>query len=257
MKKIILLTLSICFVWGEEDYYQIGLGVGMVSYPSYIGSKSTSEIISPIPYIRYHGKKTTIGKGGIHYRFFNHERVVLDLSLGASLPADSESSTVRKGMEDLDFTLEVGPRLNYKIYKDKEHKLSFRLPLRAVFSTDIKSMDTQGFLFAPNLTYKFHKNKLRLKLKTGPIWADKHYHDYFYGVSSKDETAQRKSYDAKGGYNGYRNSISFKYNQGAWNYGGFVSHFNIDGAVFDNSPLVETKSAFFLGSFISYTFYKN
>lgn len=243
-------------LFAQESHYQLGVGAGVVNYPSYIGSKSTNQIITPIPYIRYEGEKNHIGKGGIRHDFFKSDSFSIDLSLGASLPVNSDNVPLREGMEDLDFTLEVGPRLSYKLYKDETHELSFKLPIRTVIATDIKKFSIQGFLLTPNMNYQFTRERLKIKLKTGPLWADKKYHNYFYGVKSKDATLQRKEYEAKGGYNGYRNTLSLKYKQGAWNYGGFVSHFNISGAVFETSPLVETKNALFWGTFISYVFYE-
>ncbi|CAA6816880.1 MAG: Outer membrane protein [uncultured Sulfurovum sp.] len=257
MKKILFSLLFITLLPAQEAKYELGLGMGVVTYPSYIGSKSTNEFISPIPYIRYERGKTKLGRGGLQYKFFDTEDLTLDLSLGASLPVDSENAKAREGMEDLDFALEIGPRLNYRFYTDEQHRVSFRLPLRAVVSTDIKDYRSQGFLVAPNLNYRYKEDNFQFKFKTGPIWADKTYHNYFYGVTQNDVTVQRKAYDAQAGYNGYRNTMSFKYTQNRWNYGAFVSSFNIDGTTFKDSPLVETEHALFLGTFISYTFYKN
>ncbi|CAA6801172.1 MAG: Outer membrane protein [uncultured Sulfurovum sp.] len=257
MKNIFLSLLLFSTLHSSESKYELGLGMGVVTYPSYIGSKSSNEFISPLPYIRYESGKTKLGRGGLQYKFFDSKDLTLDLSLGGSLPVDSENAKSREGMNDLDFALEVGPRLNYRFYKDEHHKVSFKLPLRAVISTDIKEYESQGFLVAPNLNYRYKQDKFQFKLKTGPIWADKTYHNYFYGVTPNYATAQRQAYDAEAGYNGYRNTISFKYKQDRWNYGAFASHFNIDGTSFEDSPLVETKSALFLGTFISYTFYKN
>lgn len=251
----LLLSLTISLV-AKEHHYQLGLGVGVVTYPSYIGSKSSNQLIMPVPYIRYQGEKTTIGKGGISRKLFDNNDLSLDLSLGASLPVESDNALPREGMHDLDFTLELGPRLSYTFYKDEQHKLNMKLPLRAVVSINSDKLDRQGFLLTPNLNYRFKRNDFQFKLKTGPLWADKKYHNYFYGVAQQYVTANRNSYDAQGGYNGYRNTISVKYKQGSWNYGAFVSHFNIDGATFENSPLVETKNGLFLGSFISYTLYE-
>lgn len=257
MKKLLFSLLLFSWLYAEETEYKFGLGMGAVSYPSYIGSKSSSTFVAPVPYIHYRSDKTVIGKGGVQYKFFTLDDLVLDIGLGASLPVDSENSKVRQGMNDLDFAFEIGPRLNYKIHQDEMHRVTFKLPLRAVISTDIQSFDHQGFLLAPNLNYRFTKDKFEVKVKTGPIWADKTYHNYFYGVTSNYETAQRKAYNAKAGYNGYRNTISMKYKQNRWRYGVFLSHFNLDGTTFEDSPLVETNNALFWGSFVSYTFYQN
>lgn len=256
MKKIngfIALTLS---SFAQESHYELGIGAGVVTYPSYVGSKSNNRIISPIPYLRYEGEKMSLAKGGLKYNFFNNDKITIDLSLGASLPVESDNVPLRNGMEDLDFTLELGPRLNYEIHKDQEHEVTFKLPVRMVVATDIKNFGNQGFFIAPNLNYVFEKDDFRVKLKTGPLWADSKYHNYFYGVGKQDVTLARNAYDAKEGYNGYRNTLSLKYRKGAWNYGAFVSHINIDGATFEDSPLIETKNALYLGTFISYVFYE-
>ena len=251
----LLLSLTVGLLVAE-NHYQLGLGAGVVTYPSYIGSKSTNQLFTPVPYIRYQGEKTTIGKGGISRKLFDNNNLDLDLSLGASLPVDSDNAKRREGMPNLDFALELGPRLSYTFYKDAHHTFNLKLPLRAVLSVNTDNLDREGYLFAPNLNYKLKRSHFQLKFKTGPIWADKRYHNYFYGVEEQYTTATRVQYEAKGGYNGYRNTISLKYKQGAWHYGAFLSHFNIDGAVFENSPLVETKNGLFLGSFLSYVFYE-
>jgi outer membrane scaffolding protein for murein synthesis (MipA/OmpV family) len=257
MKKTFLLLITTFTTFAQKSSYELGLGGVAVTYPSYIGSKSSNTFVSPIPYIRYESEKARLGRGGFEYRFFDSDDITIDLSLGASLPVDSENSTLREGMDDLDFAFEIGPRLNYKVYTDPRHEVTFRLPIRAVISTDIQNFERQGFLVLPNMNYKYKEGKFQFKLKTGPIWADADYHNYFYGVNQKDVTVTRKVYDAQSGYNGYRNTISVKYKQNNWNYGAFVSHFNIKGSSFDDSPLVETDNALFLGSFISYTFFKN
>ena len=251
----LLLSLTVGLL-AAENHYQLGLGAGVVTYPSYIGSKSTNQIITPIPYIRYQGEKTTIGKGGISRKLFDNNNLDLDLSLGASLPVYSDNAQRREGMNNLDFALELGPRLSYTFYKNAHHTFNLKLPLRAVLAVNTDKLDRQGFVFPPNVNYKFTMNHFQLKFKTGSLWANKKYHNYFYGVEEQYVTATRPQYDAKGGYNGYRNTVSLKYRHGAWRYAAFLSHFNIDGAVFENSPLVETKNALFLGSFVSYVFYE-
>jgi len=258
MKKMVIFLLLVSSLVAQESNYELGLGGAVISYPNYIGSKATNTLISPIPYIRYEGEKISFKRGGLQYRFLDNDAITVDLSLGGSLPVESDDSSVRAGMEDLDFAFEIGPRLNYKVYENPAHKVVFKLPLRAVISTDIQNFERQGFLVAPNMNYRYRKDDFQIKVKSGPIWADDDYHNYFYGVTQKEATTTRRAYYAQGGYNGYRNTIAFRYKQNnKWNYGAFLSHFNIEGASFDDSPLVETDNALFLGTFISYTFYKN
>ncbi|CAA6803701.1 MAG: Outer membrane protein [uncultured Sulfurovum sp.] len=257
MKNFGLLFLITATLFAQESHYTVGLGLGAVTYPSYVGSKSMNQLITPIPYIRYESETNSLAKGGFTHKFFKNNKLSLDLSLGAALPVESDNVPLRVGMEDLDFTLEIGPRLNYELYKKNEHEFNVKFPIRAVISTDIQNFNHQGFFVAPNLNYKFKKDKFQVKVKSGPLWADKKYHNYFYAVSSQDARLTRRAYEAKAGYNGYRNTLSSKYRRGSWNYTAFVSHINIEGATFQNSPLVETNNAFYVGAFVSYVFYEN
>ena len=86
-------------------------------------------------------------------------------------------------------------------------KLELELPLRAVFSTDLSSIDHRGFVFAPELAYQ-HENLLQtgtqLKLSIGAKFADEELQDYFYEVDDRFATSTRPAFDADFGYLGSR-----------------------------------------------------
>lgn len=256
-KKILLLTLMTALLPAKEAHYDIGIGGIVVTYPTYMGSKTTRQLITPLPYFNYEGEKTTIERGNIERKLFDIQDLTLDISMGGSLPSDSEHSQAREGMEDLDLAFEIGPRLKYQLHQHHAHTLLARLPLRAVFTTDFSDVDYQGYLITPDLRYEYETDSWEVSLNTGPLWASEAYHGYFYSVAPHYATPSRQAYQAKAGYSGYRNSMGIKYKHNSWVYGGFVAHFTLDGATVEDSPLVETNSALFTGAYVSYIFYSH
>ncbi len=244
-------------LFSSEPHYELGVGTAFISYPSYMGSKNQEQLLLPVPDFEYRSDKTTIDKNGIEQQLFDIKALSLDLSLGGSLPVNSQDAKARTGMPDLDFAFEFGPRLKYQLYQQKGHELTFSLPLRAVLSSDFKSLSYRGYLITPNLKYEYTYEDLKLTLLSGALWSSEKYNDYFYSVAPKYQNSQRESYQAKAGYSGYRNSIGIEHRHGAWHYGGFISHFDLHGVSFEESPLMETKEALFVGSFLSYIFYSN
>ena len=67
----------------------------------------------------YRGDIFSVGdEGAFRALAFANDRVELDLSLGASLPANSEDDADRRGMPDLDFLFEVGEGAGVPEYDD-------------------------------------------------------------------------------------------------------------------------------------------
>jgi len=250
MPLLLCVTLQ-----GEDRHYELGVGLLGVSYPSYIGAKTTHQLLVPIPEFTYHAPQTTIDKNGIEQQLFGMDGVRLDLSMGGSLPSSSQHSDARAGMPDLDLAFEVGPRIKYQLHQDAHHQLEIRLPLRAVISTDFEALHYRGYLITPDLRYQYTQSHLELTCLMGPLWSSQHYNRYFYGVSSQYVTASRNLYDAKAGYSGYQATIGWRERNQSWRYGGFVSYFDLHHATFEDSPLVETKTALFGGVYLSYIFF--
>lgn len=256
MKKLLPLLLLSSFMFAKEPTIELGLGLSSITYPDYIGSAQSQKIFIPFPYIRYRGEKFKIDRGSIKRELFDIDGLSADLSLGGSLPADSEDSRVREGMNDLDFTFEIGPKLTYTVIKDEMQELSFSLPVRAVFATDFKDLTCEGYLITPYLRYEREWIKgFETKVRSGPLWGSDAFHDYFYSVDEVYATPNRPAYNAKSGYSGYRNSVGVTYKNGSWWYGAFASHFILEGAAYEDSPLVERSQSLFFGLSFAYIFY--
>ena len=256
MIKSLLILLTLCIsLFARDAKFELGLGVGTLSYPNYIGSKSTQILTLPLPYIRYRGEHFRIDEDGLSGKLFGINGLRLDLSVSGSLPANSEDDGVRKDMPDLDLTGEIGPKLVYNIYESGVSQLEFEFPVRAVLSTDFSSVTYRGIVSNPQLKYSLNYDELELTFRTGVIFSDEDYNSYFYGVSKQYETPSRALYETTSGFSGFRNRVGLTYKKGVWWAGAFVSHFNISDATFRDSPLVETSSAFYMGASVAYVFY--
>ena len=88
----------------------------------------------------------------------------------------------------------------------------------------------------------------------GPLYADRQYHEYFYGVAPAFATATRPAYDAPGGYAGWRATTSIAGRLGNFWLGGFVRYDDLHGAVFAPSPLVRRENSLTAGFGVSWIF---
>jgi MipA family protein len=252
LKKIILFIAVSSFLFSEDYTLELGVGVGVLSYPDYIGSKSQNIGVSPYPFVVLKYKNLTIDRNGIQQNIFHVNGLSVKISGGGMLP--SKSSGAREGMEDLDATFELGPTLEYKIYEQDGLDLYLTLPVRAVFSTDLKSIDYVGVVSDPTLKLNWKLEKFNLDFAMGPVWADANYHDYYYGVATQYVTPQRGYYKTKGGYSGFASSIGISKRVDSFWMGAFVKYYDLHGVVYDDSPLLETNHAVFGGAAVAYIF---
>lgn len=258
MKKYILtLIFLVISLSAKEQKLELGVGVVSIIFPDYIGSKSIQSYTLPYPYIDYRGDYINIDNDGIKTKIFNIKDLELSISLNGSLPANSKDNQTRAYMPDLDFTFEIGPKIIYFIYANGKDKLYFTLPIRAIYATDFSSINANGFISNPRFEYEINHNKLYIKLSSGLMFADKEYNTHFYEVSPEYETPDRPAYKAAKGYNGLRNKIEIGYKRYNWWAGVALSHYNLRGAIFKDSPLVETNSATYFGVSVAYIFYSS
>lgn len=239
----------------EKPTIELGFGVGSLYYPNYIGSKSIQLINVPLPYVRYRGEFFRIDEDGLTGKLFGIDGLRLDISVSGSLPASSESDGVRKGMPDLDLTGEIGPQFVYQIYAKGVSMLELELPLRATLSTNFSSISYRGLISNPQLKYSLNYSAFEWTFRTGLLFTDKEYNDYYYGVAQEYVTPSREAYETKSGYSGFRGRVGMTYKKGNWWGGAFVSYTDIDEATFRDSPLVETTGALYMGASLAYIFY--
>ncbi|MDQ2734063.1 MAG: MipA/OmpV family protein [Pseudomonadota bacterium] len=240
-----------------EPLWELGLGVAAVRFADYRGSDRTSAYVLPLPFVAYRGRFLRADRDGARAILFAGHRVIVDVSLSASVPSKSSHDDARQGMPDLPGTFEIGPNLNVELWQsdDRKLKLDLRLPLREAITLQA-SPKTIGVTFSPNLNLDVRgfAGRWNLGLLGGPLFADRRYHEHFYGVAPEFATASRPAYDAPGGYAGWRATTAFSRRLGnAW-LGGFVRYDDLHGAAFAPSPLVRRESSVTVGFGVSWIF---
>jgi outer membrane scaffolding protein for murein synthesis (MipA/OmpV family) len=233
--------------------WEAGMGAAVLSLPHYRGSDERRAWVLPFPYVVYRGEFLQADEKRVRGLFFRTGRAELDVSVNGTPPVDSSDNEARRGMPDLDATLEIGPSLNFLLARseDRKARLELRLPVRGVLATDLSHVDFTGWVFQPNLNVDvkdaFGHAGWNLGLLAGPMFADRRYHQYFYGVDPAFATAARPAYNAPGGYAGTQllGALSRRY-RSFW-VGGYARWDTLNNAVFADSPLVRTKHSFAAG----------
>lgn len=240
--------------------WELGMGAAAISFPDYRGSDERTNYLLPLPYFVYRGEFLKADRQRVRGLFFKSDRAELDVSISGSVPVKSENNRARRGMPDLDPSLEIGPSLNLKLYDsaDKNHTLELRMPLRAVLASDFHYVKYQGLVFHPQLNLDNRNflgyHGLNLGLAVGPYFASQRYHQFIYGVDAAYATAERPAYRGRGGYAGTQFVTALSKRFSSYWVGGFLKYDNMSGAVFDDSPLTKSKSGFTAGIGISFVF---
>jgi outer membrane scaffolding protein for murein synthesis (MipA/OmpV family) len=242
----------------ELPLWEAGAGVAVISFPEYRGSDQRRTFVLPVPYLVYRGEYLKADRNSVRGQFLKNDRVELSVSVNGSIPVDSTDNAARKGMPDLDPTLELGPNLLLTILRkaDRSLEIGVRMPARTVIATDFSHTHNVGWVFQPQINIDFRDTWLgegwNVGFAAGPLYADRRYHNYFYGVAPAFATPQRPAFNAAGGYAGSQilGAVSKRF-PSFW-VGAFARWDTLAGAVFEASPLVRQKDSFAAGFAIAW-----
>ncbi|HSY08242.1 MAG TPA: MipA/OmpV family protein [Steroidobacteraceae bacterium] len=229
----------------EKPLWEAGLGIGALAFPDYRGSDQTRVYPVPVPYLVYRGDFLKADRNGVRGEFFNRPYVELNLSVNATVPVDSNDHA-RRGMPNLRPTIEAGPSVDFHLWHSSDEHMKFGavLPLRVPLTID-SSPQFIGWNFSPRLNLDIQDVAGRagwnLGIGAGPLFAARKYHQYFYSVDPRYATIDRPAYDAKGGYSGaeFISALSKRFPK-YW-VGAFIRYDALQGAAFEDSPLVKQK----------------
>lgn len=242
----------------ELPLWEGGLGVAVIDFPDYRGADERNTWVLPVPYFVYRGELLKADREGLRGTFFKSDRLDLHMSLNGSVPVDSSDNAARSGMSDLDPTLEIGPRLEVALLGTRETsvQLTLQLPARTVIASDFSHTRNVGWIAQPQLNADFRDTPLgegwNLGLAAGPLFGDKRYHNYFYGVAPEFATPTRPAYVADSGYAGAQFLVALSRRFPGFWVGGFARFDTLKGASFDSSPLVRQKESFSAGFAITW-----
>ena len=244
-KGLIFLCLAASLARAEQlPLWEAGLGIGATTLPHYRGSDQSRTWVLPLPYLVYRGESFKVDDRRLR-RLFS-DKVALEFSLNGSPPA--KNNDARRGMPDLDATLEIGPSLNITLFRSEHgsERLELRLPSRTVIASDFSHFRQSGWIFQPNLSLDF-RNVLgnrgwNLGVQGSLIYTDRRYNQHFYAVDPVFATADRPAFDPGGGFAGttFLAALSKRF-PNFW-IGGFAKWDSVGGAVFADSPLVRARS---------------
>lgn len=267
VRLVICLVVLSLYSASAQAYHlplwEWGAGVGGLYLPAYRGAKGSQYYALPFPYVIYRGDIVQVDEEGMRGRLFKTDRIVLDLSLAGNVPVPKDQSGARAGMPKLDPLGEIGPTLDFSLWRggkrsQGETSLWLRLPMRVAVSVGEPLIANQGWVFSPYLDLGFRKGASRsfwrVSLSLGPLYASRRYHEYFYKVADKYATATRPAYQPDAGYSGSRATLSLVVNSRHWFFGAFARYDRLEGAAFEDSPLVESRSYLATGFAVSWIF---
>lgn len=237
----------------DAPLWELGAGVAALRLPHYRGADQSRNWLLPIPYLVYRGRILRADREGARAMLVERERFDVDLSVAAGAPADSSANDARRGMPDLDPTLEFGPSANFTLARGADWTLDARLPLRAVFALG-SSLRQIGWSAAPNVNLDLRWQGWTLGVQLAALAGDRRLHETYYGVAPADATATRSAYRARGGRAGWQGTLGASRREGALWYGAFVRADSLDGAVFEASPLVRRRHGLSFGVGASWVF---
>ena len=235
--------------------WELGAGGAVVSFPDYRGSNKQRSYVLPVPYVVYRGDVFQVDRDKVRGLLFKTERVELDVSVNGSVPIRSGDNPARQGMPDLDPTLELGPSLKVLLVQEPRYNLALKLPVRAVIASDFRSMHSAGYLAHPQFNLDVRAGQdWKLGFLAGPLFGDRRYHDYFYGVAPQYVSPGRAAYTAHGGYSGVQfvAAASKRFDK-VW-VGAFIKFDNIGRSAIEGSPLVERRNNVGAGLGVSWIF---
>ncbi len=238
----------------HKPLLEYGMFLGHGGLADYPASDEYRYRTLPFPYLNYHGDfLSSESENGTRLRFVKDENFDLDLSFGGSFPTETNNNTARAGMPSLDWTLEIGPRLLYYIYRNPEAgNIRLGLPFRASFATDFQRSRQVGYLFSPTFQvdkYKFLNENLNFYLIITGNYFSEGEADFFYEVEPQYTTPDRASYDAKAGWLSLDTSVSFKYEKDKKIFLLGAQYSDFSGSANRGSPLHRTDSSlsYFVG----------
>jgi len=271
------LLLAVPLAWGEtgleadaddteagsaepRPLWEAGIAAGAVSLRTYAGSSTRRFYAAGSPYFVYRGPHLRASGRSVRVVLFERPRLWADLSGGGWLPISARDDPARDGMPRVDFTVQAGPRINYRLPGTGPGDVVARLAVRAVWSArTFMDVSQRGYVVEPVLDTSLGiTRRLRVGFRFSGLLGNGEHNGYFYDVPSAFATPERPAYDTGPGlvWLGARPSMSYRVSP-VLRLGAFVDLKTLAGSVAEDSPLVRERHAVSAGVGLVWVFYRS
>jgi len=269
LKKIMfkVVCFSLFFVFSNKSLsvgkplWEVGVGLGGVYQPYYVGTRQSRSIVFPVPIPIYRSAVFKSDDEGLRAELIKDKRFSLDVSIGFNLAVDSDSVDLRNGLDDVDTQFEIGPSLEYFLLREKKTNVWLNFPFRASFSVGQNGLAGSGFTFLPSINvsqdFRLFSSLWTAKVSLQTQFSTDAYHDIYYGVNEEFVTENRSQFNPGSGYSGASVLFSMRSNNQRRLWVWFLQYDNINDASFENSPLVETNFGLSAGIIYSRYLFKS
>jgi len=243
----------------EKPLWELGLGLGNLHQPCYVGTKQLCNNLFPVILPVYRGKFLKSDDEGVRAELLEDERYTFKFSADFNFSVDSDEVELREGMPDVGNLLQVGPTFEYTTYEDDVNTLYFGFPARIVFEIDSTGIDFAGYTFSPGIVFERQEttSSWRFSLSASAQLRTQDFNALYYQVEPVFSNTERATYRASGGFSGVRIQAALSSNTTSNLWVFFARYDNINGSVFEDSPLVETTDSFTIGLLYSRYLYKS
>lgn len=226
--------------------WEAGIAVGFVSVQTYAGASTRKARSLPAPYVVYRGRWLRASGRSVRLVFYERPRLWADLSAGGWIPVSARDEPVRAGMPRLDYTVQAGPRLNYRLRRTERTDTVLRLAVRSVWSVDSWNDTSQrGFIAQPAVSFGFRPGgRLSTGASLSALWGNAEQNGYFYDVPAAFATPERPAYRSGTGlvWTALNLGVGWRFNRDL-RLGLFVNVKTLEGSVVVDSPLVSRHTS--------------
>jgi MipA family protein len=233
----------------QAPLWEAGLFGAGGSQQAYPGSKQQVRSGLVLPFLIWRGRVVRAEQGGVGVRAVRSEAVDLDIGFAGSFGSAAADNDARRGMADIGWLVEFGPRLRWRI----GHGFSAALPVRGVF--DVSNRFTyRGIAVEPVLGWGTRSHGWGYGVSLALLGGDRRLADTFYGVAPVYATATRPAYEARGGLIATRLSVNLSRRLSTdWRFFAYARTDAVHGAANEASPLVDRKAGASAGIGLAWT----